>query len=180
MWWRLLAAIVITRRPSVRSVVQSVPMSDAASSDQEQRERQVRLMIIIGLAAVVLIAGLAVSILGSRQVNDEVDDLRQAASAASVDPDLIALTAYGMDSDPVLASSAGRRSGGLASATGRQSLVRRDRGLGVAQFGDCVLRDRRRWSVRRDFGLSLIAVRDEQSVTSRLGRTAALSMAMRT
>jgi hypothetical protein len=62
------------------------------------------LMIIIGLAAVVLIAGLAVSILGSRQVNDKVDDLRQAASAASVDPDLIALTAYGTDSDPVSAA----------------------------------------------------------------------------
>ena len=76
-------------------------MSDAASSDQEQRGRRVRLMIIVGLAAVVLIAGLAVSIIGSRQVNNKVDDLRQAASAASVDPDLIALTAYGTDSDPV-------------------------------------------------------------------------------
>jgi hypothetical protein len=37
-------------------------MSDAASSDQEQGERRMRLMIIVGLAAVVLIAGLAVSI----------------------------------------------------------------------------------------------------------------------
>ena len=43
-------------------------MSQAATPDQEQRERQVRLMIIIGLAAVVMLAGLAVSIIGSRQV----------------------------------------------------------------------------------------------------------------
>jgi hypothetical protein len=78
-------------------------MSDAASSDQEQGERRMRLMIIVGLAAVVLIAGLAVSIIGSRQVNDKADDLRQVASAASVDPGLIALTAYATDSDPVSA-----------------------------------------------------------------------------
>lgn len=76
-------------------------MSGAASSNQEQRERRVRLIIIVGLAAVVLIAGLAVSIIGGRQVNNKADDLRQAASAATVDPDLIALTAYETDSDPV-------------------------------------------------------------------------------
>jgi hypothetical protein len=76
-------------------------MSQAASPDQEQRERQVRLMIIIGLAAVVVLGGLAVSIIGSRQVSDKADDLRQAASTAIVNPDLIAITAYATDSDPV-------------------------------------------------------------------------------
>jgi hypothetical protein len=76
-------------------------MSHATSPDQDQRERRVRLMIIIGLAAVVVLGGLAVSMIGSRQVNNKVDDLRQAASAATVDPDLIAITAYATDSDPV-------------------------------------------------------------------------------
>ena len=76
-------------------------MSQAASPDQEQRERQVRLMIIIGLAAVVVLGGLAVSIIGSRQVSDKADDLRQAASTAIVNPDLIAITAYAADSDAV-------------------------------------------------------------------------------
>ena len=76
-------------------------MSQAATPDQEQRERQVRLMIIIGLAAVVMLAGLAVSIIGSLQVRDEANNLRQAASTAIVDPEQIALTAYATDSDPV-------------------------------------------------------------------------------
>jgi hypothetical protein len=58
-------------------------------------------MIIMGLAAVIVLGGLAVSIIGSRQVNNKVDDLRQAASTATVDPDLIAVTAYATDSDPV-------------------------------------------------------------------------------
>ena len=58
-------------------------------------------MIIIGLAAVVMLGGLAVSIIGSRQVRDETDNLRQAASTAIVDPGQIALTAYATDSDPV-------------------------------------------------------------------------------
>ncbi len=76
-------------------------MSEPPTLDEEQRERRVRLGIIIGLAAAVVLGGLAVSIIGSRQVNNEVDDLRQAASTATVDPDLIALTAYATDSDPV-------------------------------------------------------------------------------
>ena len=76
-------------------------MSHAAIPDQEQRERRVHLLIIIGLAAAVVLGGLAVSIIGSRQVNNKFDDLRQAASTATVDPELIALTAYGTDSDPV-------------------------------------------------------------------------------
>jgi hypothetical protein len=46
-------------------------MSQAAAPDQEQPERQVRLMIIIGLAAAVFLGGLAVSIIGSRQVSDK-------------------------------------------------------------------------------------------------------------
>jgi hypothetical protein len=58
-------------------------------------------MIIIGLAVAVVFGGLAVSIIGSRQVNAKVDDLRQAASTTTVDPELLALTAYGTDSDPV-------------------------------------------------------------------------------
>ena len=48
-----------------------------------------------------IIVGLAVSIIGSRQVNGKADDLPHAASAATVDPGLIALTVYGMDSHPV-------------------------------------------------------------------------------
>lgn len=76
-------------------------MSDPPTLDEEQSERRVRLGIIIGLAAAVVLGGLVVSIIGSRQVNNEVDDLRQAASTATVDPDLIALTAYAADSDPV-------------------------------------------------------------------------------
>jgi hypothetical protein len=76
-------------------------MSQAATPDQEQRERQVRLMIIIGLTAAVFLGGLAVSIIGTRQVSDKADDLRQAASTAIVDRDLIAITAYATDSDPV-------------------------------------------------------------------------------
>lgn len=74
-------------------------MSQAAIPDQVQRARQVRLMIILGLTAAVLLGGLAVSIIGSRQVSHEADDLRRAASTAIVDPGLIALTAT--DSDPV-------------------------------------------------------------------------------
>jgi hypothetical protein len=58
-------------------------------------------VIIIGLAAAVVLGGLAVSIIGSRQVNSEVDELRQAASTATVDPDLIAVTVYATASDPV-------------------------------------------------------------------------------
>lgn len=76
-------------------------MSEPPTLDEGQRERRVRLGIIIGLAAAVVLGGLAVSIIGSRQVNNEVDDLRQAASTATVDPDLIALTANATDSDPV-------------------------------------------------------------------------------
>ncbi len=76
-------------------------MPHAATPDQEQRERRVRLMIIIVLAAAAVLGGLAVSIIGGRQVNNRVDDLRQAASTATVDPELIAITAYGTDSDPV-------------------------------------------------------------------------------
>jgi hypothetical protein len=76
-------------------------MSPAVASDQEQRERQVRLMVIVGLAAAVLLGGLAVSIIGSQQASDRADDLRRAASTAIVDPSLIALTAYATDSDPV-------------------------------------------------------------------------------
>lgn len=66
--------------------------------EQEQRKSQVRLMTIVGLAAVVLIAGLAVSIIGSRQVNDKAEDLRQTASDATVDPGLMSLTDTGVDS----------------------------------------------------------------------------------
>jgi hypothetical protein len=58
-------------------------------------------MIIAGFAAAVVLGGLAVSIIGSRQVDNKVDDLRQAARTATVDPDLIAITAYETDSDPV-------------------------------------------------------------------------------
>ncbi len=58
-------------------------------------------MIIIVLAGAVVLGGLAVSIIGSRQVNNKVDDLRQAASTSTVDPELIAITAYETDSDPV-------------------------------------------------------------------------------
>jgi hypothetical protein len=58
-------------------------------------------MIIVGLATVAILGGLAVSIIGRRQVSDKADDLRQAASTAMVDPDLIALTADATDSDPV-------------------------------------------------------------------------------
>ncbi len=58
-------------------------------------------MIIIGLAAAAVLGGLAVSIVGSRQVSDDADDLRQAASMAIVDPGEIALTAYATESDPV-------------------------------------------------------------------------------
>ncbi len=58
-------------------------------------------MIIVGLGAVVVLGGLAVSIVGSRQVSGRVDDLRQAASTATVDRALIALTAYDTGSDPV-------------------------------------------------------------------------------
>jgi hypothetical protein len=76
-------------------------MSHAATPDQEQRKRRARLMIIIGLGAVVVLGGLAVSIVGSRQVSGKVDDLRQSASTATVDPALIALTAYETGSDPV-------------------------------------------------------------------------------
>jgi hypothetical protein len=76
-------------------------MSHAAISDQEQHKRRVRLLIIIGLAVAVVLGGLAVSIIGSRQANAKVDDLRQAASTATVDPELVALAAYGTDSDPV-------------------------------------------------------------------------------
>lgn len=81
--------------------VQSLPMAHAGSPEQEERERRGRLMITAGLVAVVVLGGLAVSIVGRRQVDDKVDDLRRAASTATIDPDLIALTAYGTDSDPV-------------------------------------------------------------------------------
>jgi hypothetical protein len=60
-----------------------------------------RLMIIVGLGALVLLASGALSVVGSRQVDDRVDDLRRAASAANVDPSLIAISAYGTDPDPV-------------------------------------------------------------------------------
>ena len=76
-------------------------MSEPPTLDEKQRKRRVRLRIIIGLAAAVVLGGLAVSIIGSRQVNNEVDDLRQTASTATVDPDLIALIASATDSDPV-------------------------------------------------------------------------------
>ncbi len=76
-------------------------MSLAAISDHEQHKRRVRLLIITGLAVAVVLVGLAVSIIGSRQVKAKVDDLRQTASTATVDPALVALTAYGTDSDPV-------------------------------------------------------------------------------
>ncbi len=76
-------------------------MSEPPTLVEEPRERRVRLGIIIGVAVAVVLGGLAVSIIGSRQVNNEVDDLRQAASTAVVDPDLIALTAYAADSNPV-------------------------------------------------------------------------------
>ena len=76
-------------------------MSEPPTLIEEPRERRVRLGIIIGVAVAVVLGGLAVSIIGSRQVNNEVDDLRQAASTAIVDPDLIALTAYAADSNPV-------------------------------------------------------------------------------
>jgi hypothetical protein len=76
-------------------------MSEPPTLDEDQRGGRVRLVIIIGLAAAVVLGGLAVSIIGSRQVNNEVDDLRQAASTATVHTDLIALTAYTADSDPV-------------------------------------------------------------------------------
>lgn len=76
-------------------------MSHAASPDQEQRGRRVHLMIIAGFAAAVVLGGLAVSIIGSRRVDSKVDDLRRAASTATVDPDLVALTAYETGSDPV-------------------------------------------------------------------------------
>ena len=58
-------------------------------------------MIIVGLAAAVLLGGLAVSVIGSRQVSDKADDLRQAASTAIVEPGQISVTAYATDSDPV-------------------------------------------------------------------------------
>ena len=58
-------------------------------------------MIIIGLAVAAVLGGVAVSIIGSRQVDNKVDDLRRAAGTATVDPELVALTAYGSDSDPV-------------------------------------------------------------------------------
>jgi hypothetical protein len=61
----------------------------------------VRLRVIVGLAVAVLVGGLAVSIIGHRQVSDKADDLRRAASTAIVDPGLIAITAYATDSDPV-------------------------------------------------------------------------------
>ena len=66
-------------------------MPHAAPPDQEQHERRVGLMIIIVLAGAVVLGGLAVSIIGSRQVNNKVDDLRQAASTSTVDPELIAI-----------------------------------------------------------------------------------------
>jgi hypothetical protein len=58
-------------------------------------------MIIIGIGAVVVLGGLVVSIVGGRQVSGKVDDLRQAASTATVDPALIPLTAYEAGSDLV-------------------------------------------------------------------------------
>jgi hypothetical protein len=76
-------------------------MSPAATPDQEQRERRVRLMIIVGLAAAVLLSAAAVSIIGSRQVSEKADDLRQAARIAVVEPGQISITAYATDSDPV-------------------------------------------------------------------------------
>ena len=76
-------------------------MSQPPTPDEEHRERRVRLRIVVGLAAAVFLGGLAVSIIGSRQVNNMVGDLRQTASTVTVDPDLIALTAYAADSDPV-------------------------------------------------------------------------------
>lgn len=106
LWYRDAAAtlgvnVVVLRDQVCAPPVQSLPMSHAAVSDQEQHKRRVRLMIIIGLAAAVVLGGLVVSIIGSRQVTAKVDDLRQAASTATVDPELVALTAYGTDSDPV-------------------------------------------------------------------------------
>ncbi len=58
-------------------------------------------MIIVGCGAVVVLGGLAVSIVGNRQVSGTVGDLRQAASTATVDPALNALTGYETGSNPV-------------------------------------------------------------------------------
>jgi hypothetical protein len=76
-------------------------MSHAVTPEQDQRARRKGLVIIIGLGALVVIGVGALSVVGSRRVDDGVDDLRRAASAANVDPSVIAISAYGTGSDPV-------------------------------------------------------------------------------
>jgi hypothetical protein len=80
-------------------------MSHAVTPEQDQRARRKRLVIIIGLGALVVLCVGALSVVGSRRVDDGVDDgvddLRRAASAANVDPSVIAISAYGTGSDPV-------------------------------------------------------------------------------
>ena len=77
---------------------------NAATPDQDQRERRTLLMIIVGIGVLVVVGSVVLSVVGNRQVTDKVDDLRQHASNANVDPSLIAISAYGTDSDPVSAA----------------------------------------------------------------------------
>ncbi|WP_395152158.1 hypothetical protein [Ilumatobacter sp.] len=69
--------------------------------DNDAAGRSERLRIIVGIGAAVLLASLAVGVIGNRRVNDEVSRIRTNATTAVIDPGDIVMTAYDASNDPV-------------------------------------------------------------------------------
>lgn len=76
-------------------------MSHADVPEQELRDKRRRSWVIVGISAVAFLATSAVALIGNRQVNNTIDDIRRAATTANVDPASIANYAFGTEPDPV-------------------------------------------------------------------------------
>ena len=58
--------------------------------DNDSAGKSKRLRIIVGIGAAVLMASLAVGVIGNRRANDEVSRIRTRAATAVIDPDPVA------------------------------------------------------------------------------------------